>query len=291
MFLFYQLNACYTFHSHLQDDVGNWMLDIGGCFKRMLRSFAETNESMKHLKPRNCSVSTMTVCGKLTNAIDMDLVASSLQVNEHCGLELAPASKKTKKSRAFFNQLTVKITNSNTSIKLFSNGAIHITGVRNMIHFADIMDRVCTALALLLDTDQPVLQEASISMINAIFSAARRLPLRTLRQLLEDAGYAASYDPDAYPGINAKITVDEDSKTVTVMIFTTGNVIISGAKTPEHVSRVYHIVCSVMDNLGPSDVHAAVVKPSAQYTPGSIEMYSIVNGYSSKIAHLCIDGS
>jgi len=259
------------------------MLSSGAQFRDMFKSFHATNRSLKTLVPRNCSVSTMTVCGKLDTPLRIDAILEFMRTHDtegDYGISFNPESI-TKRPKTFFNQLTIK--SASTSIKLFSNGAVHVTGAKSPVHFIDVMDRVCTALAVVVDSS-PILDSASISMINAIFSAARLLPLRVLRQAFETAGHSASYDPDAYPGINAKISVPDQRNEITVMIFTTGNIIISGAKTPDHISQVYHIVCHVIDDLNLETNES----PRANCSSGILDMYTIVGGYSSRIANLCI---
>ena len=228
----------------------------------------------------NCTVSTMTICGKLDAPVDVDAVMDLITGKDEGSLAGLSLGKKTKgvDSKSFFNQLTIKA--GTTSIKIFRNGAIHVTGAKSVVHFVDVIDRVCTVLGHVMETN-PSLESASISMINVIFCAARTLPLMVLRQAMEDAGHAASYDPDAYPGINAKVLE------ITVLIFTTGSVIISGAKTPEHVAEVYAIVTATIDALPPAVPKKK--KPIPMCSPANADMYSIIDGYSSRIAHLCID--
>jgi len=223
----------------------------------------------------------MTICGRINTKIDVASIWNSLEAAcTPYGLDIPSVESPKKKTKTFFNQLTIKA--NKTSIKLFSNGSVQVTGARNCVHFADVMDRVCSAIGNLIGTT-PCLESASISLINTVFSASIKLPLRILRQAFEDAGHAASYDPDAYPGINAKIFVDPHY--ITVMIFTSGTVIISGARTPEHVSSVYHTVCTIIDIL---DIQLNE-SPPAHCSAGTLSMYSITNGYSSRIAHLCLD--
>lgn len=263
------------------------MFDLGSRFKTMFETIAKRNLSMR-IKPKNCSVSTMTISGKLDSPVDIDSIVQTMQTSvDFYGLSMADANDSPAKrakaapSKAFFNQLTVK--SDSTSIKIFSNGAVHVTGARNLVHFLDIIDRVCTALGSLMTT-QPLLESASISMINATFGARRLLPLQIMRQAFENAGHAASYDPETYPGINAKILVSE--KVVTVLVFTTGNVIISGAKTPEHVSDVYCVVCAIINSL---PTPKEQMKKAATNV-SNLDNYKIIDGYSSKLVNLCIDG-
>ena len=251
----------------------------------MFRSFADTNDRLRRIKPKNCTVSTMTVCGKVSTVVDVDSIWNTMEdACQAFGLEMPPESptKRNKgPARAFCNQFTVK--SGSTSVKIFSNGSISVTGIRSPVHCADVLDRVCCALGHIGNTDPPDIESLRISMINANFCASARLPLRLLRQALEEAGHAASYDPDAYPGVNAKIAV-QPSGTVTVMIFTSGNVIISGAKTPEHVAHVYQTVCTTIDSL-----EVKCNESTTSCSPAVLDSYRIVDGYSSRLAYLCLN--
>lgn len=261
----------------------------------MLRSFEATNQGLDVVIPLKCSISTMTICGKLDSTIRIADIAKAILKDdtlESFGLALPVESgkKKAKGSSSFFNQLTIK--SGTTSVKLFSNGAVQCTGAKSPIHFLDIVDRVCSALGAMRQTDPPTLESASISMINAIFSAGRDLPLRVLRLALEADGHRASYDPDSYPGINAKVrTSGPDGRDVTVMIFSTGSVILSGAKCPEHVSEVYGIVCRLIDVL-PDPAVSKVPANSKKFKPSfsneQVDSYNIIAGYPARIANLCI---
>ena len=255
----------------------------------MLRAIYETNKSLVNITPRNCTISTMTVIAMLDAGVCVQTIADALStLDDAHGLLLACDSPKKRKvdsgksAKSFFNQ--VEIMSGTTSVKVFSNGRIHATGIKSPVHFADIVLRVMSALEAIFDT-VPSVKSITVPMINAIFCVARELPLRLLRDALAAAGYAASYDPDAYPGINAKITIGSAVNEITVMMFTTGNVIISGAKTPQHISDVYEIVCRVIDDLNPQTAASPV---SVCTAPSTVDAYTIVDGYSSRIRNLCL---
>jgi TATA-box binding protein (TBP) (component of TFIID and TFIIIB) len=255
----------------------------------MLRSFEATNEGLNVLIPLKCSISTMTICGKLSSTIRIADIAKRFimdDILESHGLALPVRSDKKKKPASFFNQLTLK--SGTTSLKLFTNGAVQCTGAKSPIHFLDVVDRVCSALGAMQEMDPPVLESATISMINAIFSAGRDLPMRVLRLALEADGHRASYDPDSYPGINAKVcTSGADGRDVTVMIFSTGSVILSGAKCPEHVSEAYGIVCKIIDAL-PATKSPLNKKCKQSFSKEQVDSYNIIGGYPARVAHLCI---
>lgn len=265
--------------------VVGWTTRTRDEFRGMLRTMHAVNKSLRHVTPRPCRVSTMTICGKLARSVDTaSVVAADPAAFAAHGLVVTTGPKKRNASgdvvHAFYNQITIAAGNS--SAKIFKNGSIQFTGAKSPIHFVDVVDRLCAALGGCLD-HQPTLETVSISMINVVFSAARTLPMAVLRQAFEAAGHATSYDPDAYPGVKAKIAVN-DTVTVTVMLFTTGNVIISGAKSPVHIASVYATVCGVIDLVNPQTQETE--PPTC--TRAMLAFYSITDGYSSRIADLCL---
>ena len=259
----------------------------------MLRAIYATNESLVNITPRNCTISTMTVIAKLSSGVCVQTIADALtSLDDDFGLALASDSPKKRKVappdsktvKSFCNQ--VEILCGTTSVKVFSNGRIHATGIKSPVHFADIAMRVMSAIESIFGT-APQVQSITVPMINAIFCAARELPLRLLKNALSEAPTVknASYDPDSYPGVNAKINVGSEGSEITTMLFTTGNVIISGAKSPEHISDVYATVCRVIDDLNPQTAASPVAVCTV---PSTIAAYDIINGYSTRIRNLCL---
>lgn len=270
---------------NIKDGVGDWLMATGKSFRAMFAACAETNKKVTKFTPRKCTISTMTVDGKLDKQIDTMHVFETLSAVDSFGITLAPekpAKKgKSKKKKDFYNQIEVKA--GTVSIKVFSNGTIHVTGAKSPIHFVDIMDRVCSTLGVITNT--PVsLHSARVCLMNANFSTQSLLPLETLRDALEEAGYMASFDPERNAGINAKFMFG--THVVTVMIFTTGSAIITGAKFPEDVAAVYDIVCVAIESLH-VDLTASALPP-VQVSSSVLDMYTIVDGYSSRISHLCL---
>ena len=241
-------------------------------------------------KPTHFCVTTMTISGKLdVPIVPIDDILARLTAHggRYADVALPDAALA---GRRFYNQITVKL--GRTSVKIFRNGSIHVTGARSVAHFGDVIDRMLTTIALLMDTAETMaLVEAQTRLINANFNAGRKLPLRVLRDVIATTGVNASYDSSEYPGINAKVPCEHG--VVSALMFKTGSIIIAGAKCPLDAARVYARVCAAIQSLEqaentPPNVimrHSSSNRLTA--TPALLETYDIVNGYSSRLSHLC----
>ena len=241
-------------------------------------------------KPTHFCVTTMTVSGKLdATAVPIDDILERLTAHGGRYLDIAlPDSALA--GRRFYNQITVKL--GRTSVKVFRNGSVHVTGARSVVHFGDVVDRMLTTIGLLMDTTETMaLVEAQVRLINANFNAGRKLPLRVLRDAIALTGVTASYDSSEYPGINAKMPCEHG--VVSTLIFKTGSIIIAGAKCPLDAARVYAHMCDAIQSL---DRHAENTPPNVvmrhigsrlPVTHALLETYDIIDGYSSRLSHLC----
>ena len=173
---------------------------------------------------------------------------------------------------------------SNISSKIFPNGQVHIAGcrTRRTINIAivsiysllkalhkkfDILtvkeDEICSPIL----TD-PTVFNVSISMINSNFSFGFDIKQETLKNILNNEYdlkspngkiSLATFDPSNYPGINAKYRINglpmttkkKDGQTVTLLIFRSGNVIITGGKNIHDIIKAYNYIRKIVsDNLG-----------------------------------------
>lgn len=258
-------------------DVERWASDLGRQFSGMMRDVAAVNATMEW-PPGRCTVSTLTIGGSFGGTVDVRRLAGGL-ADGLGGGGVALATSKAR--RVFFNQVTLK--HGASSIKLFSNGSVHVTGCRNALHFVDTVDRVCEAV-LACTGEALQLRSAAVHMLNINFSMRRRLPLQVLRGVFAAAGLEANYDPDCkYPGARIKVPVD-DGRVVTPCIFKTGSVIIAGARDPRAAAAGYRAVCLAVAGL-PTPPVPIDARPASKRVR---ETYRIVGGYSSHLIDLCV---
>jgi TATA-box binding protein (TBP) (component of TFIID and TFIIIB) len=239
------------------------MFETSRAFTQMFRQIGDTNKILQSFTPKRCTISTMTIQGKLNKGISVETIKShhrnQLQQN---GLRLQTNSKD------FNNQVTVK--SGNASIKIFTNGRVHCTGSQSLVFFIECMDRLCSTLSV-------TLQRAEIVMINLNFGCQRSIPLPILKDYL-----GVSYDPDCYSGV--KGTVVQGDASATVMAFSTGSVIISGGSTPPAgLHAIYEHVCIMLDTIFRThpDTNPPIVKPNTRAR--HVDRYEIQHGYSSRL--------
>lgn len=161
-----------------------------------------------------------------------------------------------KRPSMFFNQLTlvhrIQGQPGKCSIKLFSNGRIHMTGMCTYQQMFDLTD----ALAELLNGirkqlgdqyEQPFrIVDHTIAMINGNYKWGHTVELRRLCDVFNDpkhnqGRFHASYNPEVYPAVNARYTRCDSGRLTqcSVFVFGSGSVVISGGKSIDDLRDAY----------------------------------------------------
>lgn len=208
------------------------------------------------LTPTRATISTMTITARLNVqrvCRDSMLIALALaEGGDDTPLTSIPERKTHKRKRpcsVFFNQVTLR--HGTKSIKVFDNGSVHVTGCTSPRQFLEVADAVCKFMGDIAGIqtvdggDNVRLLDFDVQMINLNFGVERRLYLQGLRDEYAALGYVASYDSDTYPGLNVKLPVGD--RRVTALLFKSGKVIITGAKTSEELEAAHAMVTRVLD--------------------------------------------
>lgn len=195
-------------------------------------------------------ISTMTVTAKLNaRKVCRDSLAIALSLVDGDGVFTSTGKKRKGKQRAqFYNQLTMY--HGTKAVKVFENGSIHVTGCSSPMQFMDVASATCKMLqdtaGLCADDGGSVqLVDFNIQMINLNFAAPTTLFLKELCLACAAAGYLAIYDADTYPGLNVKVPVSE-GRHITTLLFKSGKVIITGAKTPEELDEAHRRIVELL---------------------------------------------
>lgn len=249
-------------------------------------------------------VSTMTCNGSVGTHVDIVQFFESVDISEngfvyaeykvakHRGVR--PKNKKSRKTstgeqqdtkKCFDNQVTViyKIgENYYPNIKVFRNGNVQMTGIRNHDDGVAIIDAVAMELRRIYDTNSSTIVqdvtklhggEFKVRMINSNFSVPYLVRRKELHRLLISPQYNnnCNFQGTTYPGVKLYFYWNHDKsyqdgvctcqepcfgkgtgqgqgqcKKVTVAVFESGNVLITGANTMQQIDDAYAFITRIL---------------------------------------------
>ena len=259
---------------------------------------SDKENTIKIPQPSELRISTMTAVCNINSDINLDVISTYLPIDDNITyIEYANnpirgkkvkniSEKKANKKRIFFNQITIIVKNDGlfSNIKLFNNGSMSMTGLKN----PDVGKK---SIQLLLDKLQYTKGDINgeekfalekqkckyrsfdIVLINSDFYAGFEIKRNELHQLLiSNYKIFSSYEPCIYPGVNSKFYWNKeynsqeydgkclctvpcngkgtgngngDCKKVTIAIFQSGSVIITGARNMVQVNDAYKFINNV----------------------------------------------
>jgi len=192
-----------------------------------------------------------------------------------------PKKKKTANKKTFDNQATVIYRFREgymPNIKLFRNGNVQMTGIKTMEDGEMVVERIAgEVMRIAKEKDISIIPQIEnirandfkVRMINSDFSIPFKIRRKVLHNLLMiDYSNVCSYQPESYPGVklqyfwrekenhagrctceepcDGKGGTDGRCKKVTVSVFQSGKVLITGATTYEQINEAYRFICGVV---------------------------------------------
>ena len=259
-------------------------------------------------------ISTITVTGGVNTEVDLGELfrrlgthpRSEIQyieygMNKH-DLQTSGTNKRTQrasknktpneKKKRFDNQLTVvfQVEQNHYNMKLFKNGNVQITGVKQIDNGRKAVDFLIDTLkelhavehqpqTLLLRADDIENVNYRVRLINSDFRVNFEIRLDRLYQVVtREYDIMCSYEPCIYPGAKIEYYYPNNGrcicegvcngkgvvcKKITIAVFQSGCVIITGANCIEHIEAAYSFVCTMMrENL--STIFRHRIKPSSK---------------------------
>jgi TATA-box binding protein (TBP) (component of TFIID and TFIIIB) len=189
--------------------------------------------------------------------------------------------KKKPSTKNFYNQVTIlmKPTNNPTrnyiNIKVFKNGSLQMTGCKDMDDFTNVTSTLINILKkgrtikkkngeplhlkFIKDPEKISINDVKIRMINSNFKLDYKIDRKKLAKLLKtnhrkntkdtEIGYVeCKYEPTSgHSCVNIKYHYDETSRP-SIFVFQTGAIIITGAKTLQHIIMAYHFINKILDH-------------------------------------------
>jgi TATA-box binding protein (TBP) (component of TFIID and TFIIIB) len=175
-----------------------------------------------------------------------------------------------KSSATFMNQITLwyKDSYSTKSIKVFSNGSLQMAGCSDIVDCSRVINQLNHLLIDLEVIDEPIpLTDYRIVMINTNFSLNCDVNvLKIIEHFSKSSIFNVTFEPDKYSAVKIKFKPAQDMKEVTVSIFGTGKVIITGAETLQEIALAYNTIIQQVNT------HKADIKVSSNVSECKIFM-------------------
>lgn len=235
----------------------------------------------------NLRVSTITSILKISTDIDLKKIYKSVPITKYITFieygsgnpprgfskKLLKKTRKKTKKKIFYNQATIHVFHDNKimNVKLFNNGKIQITGLKGIDQAPVLINNLIEYFkALAIFDDDTSLVSHKLVLINSDFDLGYSINREVLHTEIIDAGLYSSYEPCIYPGVNIKYFMntnqfdgicccenmcngkgracgDGDCKKVTIAVFTSGKVIITGGQNIEQLETAYRFIKNFID--------------------------------------------
>jgi len=234
-------------------------------------------------------ISTITSVLKLSQIIDLEKIYKQLPISEkyipyiEYGCDNIPRGfsekslikkRKKKKKKIFYNQATIHVIHDGKimNVKLFNNGRIQITGLKNENQAVKLVKKL---IQYFKDFDvigeYSELIENKIVLINSDFDLGFEINREKLHYEIIGNDIYSSYEPCIYPGVNIKYFINTNNtcgicecenmcngkgdgygdggcKKVTIAVFKSGKVIITGGQNQEQIIESYRFITNFIQN-------------------------------------------
>ena len=161
------------------------------------------------------------------------------------------------KIKKFKNQVTIGVPHiddcgikKNITIKVFSNGTLHITGCNSIeminLSICKIVDVINKALNKNIEKESVYLS-VNIFMINTTFDTGFKLNQETFTEILTDKYNILSiFSPKEYAGIKS-VYYTEDGQKTSFLIFQSGKVTVAGSKDLKTLESGYKKINEIIN--------------------------------------------
>jgi len=201
-------------------------------------------------RPSWIKITTITMVSSALKNIDIHKIRDIFQKlktirirmknSKHSGFEWCL------KDTTFYNQITLSYRDeySTKSIKLFPNGSIQVAGCSDLFDCNRVIKQLSFILKMTLGVTEDIpIDSFRIVMINSNFSLNYHVNLIEISNHFgKEPVFNVSFDPDRYSAVKIKFKPASDMKQVTVSIFSTGKIIVTGAETLKEIVFAYNII-------------------------------------------------
>jgi len=221
--------------------------------------------------PNNITISTISISAYIGTKFNMYEIENYMPLDEKDIIQIksknnirriedmikAKNIKKPKKN--FYNQLTTVINVNKDryiNIKLFKNGSIQLTGCKSLeecnIGINKLFNKMKEIYSYIDDNDEFVdinfvenvdnieISKMKIVLINSNFTINYKINREILVNLLNNEHITYKYEPSSHAAVNIKYKCN--NRIVSILVFQTGNIIITGAKKISQIIESYRYI-------------------------------------------------
>ena len=237
--------------------------------------YINLNEYKMNIIPEKLSQSTICYTSYLGTTLNLYNIYKYMQLDKDYivaiksdyGISCLPEYKNDFKSitqkstKKFFNQMTIIMNiydNNFINIKLFQNGSLQISGCKKIEHVNIIYNKLINQLKKTINdnTSDTVLKyvedytklnatKFKINLINTNFGMIYAINREKLYDILIKQNIQCRLS-NKHPCVNIKHKIDNNIY-VSIFVFQTGNIIITGAKCAEHIKSTYYYIIGILN--------------------------------------------
>tara|TARA_B100000745_G_scaffold277499_1_gene207984 strand:- start:37 stop:792 length:756 start_codon:yes stop_codon:yes gene_type:complete len=186
--------------------------------------------------------------------------------------------RKDKEKKFFYNQITIHIFFKKiVNVKIFNNGRIQMTGLKSSEQGKEVIKIFLEEVNKLSEEYKKEIYEVSnpkftwikTVLINSDFDLHYKVDREALHRSIIDEGYYSSFEPCIYPGVNIKYYYnkfkenngicdcekmcngkgkDNTCKKITIAVFNSGKIIITGGNSIEHIEIAYNFIYQFIES-------------------------------------------
>lgn len=217
------------------------------------------------IAPTMLSISTMTILFKTNCNVNKNKLFVSIMTDLPYGQDQYSniSLRKKKEGKSYFlNCLIFEVVLQNTDtlskkavVKLFSNGSLHVTGGKTVADAKKAAAVVCGVyqsqkhkLSEQNRIEELVIVGFDIQMINSNFRVDIPLNLDITKHILNlNYNSDATLNREHHPGVIIKYRNEQLTKAVSILIFISGSIIITGAKCASDLYECYAHICRIVN--------------------------------------------
>ncbi len=210
-------------------------------------------------------VSLITVCFNLTSNIDLNKLKDVIKsTSSSCSTSFSNCLI----INFYINDLGIKLDKDvledeyiKISAKLFSNGSVQLAGCKtiDIVHkipkyIYNFLKKLDKKDNFICDCTKYKLADIRITMIKSDFSFNNKINQEKLKDLINNERIINSnwkialWQPDKYPGVNIKYISNKSGKIITILVFKSGNAVITGSKNSEDTLDSFNAITNFILN-------------------------------------------